>query len=227
MKNYYNQLLSKNYESFTINGKYYNYKKDADEIAKVISGKDILEIGIGSGLLANILIDRGFNVEGIEPSAHMLKIIKKKFPKIKVVKQDLVHLNMRKKYDAIISHGTFPLISIRKGIPYFDCFVNNDKEILHILTLVKRHLKNNGLFISNVQSDKQENKKIRNIYKNELLFKDNFSLKKHYFYINGKWKLTQTIKSVVCTEEQFNNLLAKAGFSNTKFNKNKTVWIAK
>ena len=224
MKNWYNENQSKYYELWV--SEYYDFEKDADSFEKVAKGKDILEIGIGTGIFADILIKRGFNVEGIEPSEFMISILKKNFQDIVYYKQDVISLNVDKQYDMVISHGTFPLISIRKGTPFFDCFLENDKENVKAFSNVRKHLKKRGLFLGSVQFDKLENVVFPDNYKNEIIFENNLSKKTHYFWNGEDWQIAQVIVSIAYTEDEFKEIMKKSGFRVISFSTNKEWWIA-
>ena len=224
MKNYYNKVQSRYYDLWV--SKYYNYKDDVASFENVFKGKSILEVGLGTGLFASFLIKRGFEVEGIEPSVYMLSILKSKFPNIPCYKEDVVSFDIDKKYDMVVSHGSFPLISIRGGVPFFDCFLEDDEQNFKGFLNIRKHLKKGGLFLANVQLDKQENIEIPRVYKNKLIFEDNLSKKTHYFWNGENWEVAQTIVSIVYDEKQFNEIMNKAGFNVIGFDKNKDWFVA-
>lgn len=53
--NYYNRIFARNYDRFANEG-YYDYTKEVEEFKKIVTGKEILELGIGTGNLAQLLI---------------------------------------------------------------------------------------------------------------------------------------------------------------------------
>ena len=68
----------------------------------------ILDIGVGTGNLAARFLSPGVQVTGIDPSPDMLKICRKKFPAIKVMKGDFLHYpDALGKVDVIVSAYAF------------------------------------------------------------------------------------------------------------------------
>ncbi len=224
MQNYYNKNQSRYYGKWV--SKYYDFEKDAASFEKISRGKSVLEIGLGTGLFASFLVKKGFEVEGIEPSDFMFSILKKRFPNIPCYKGDVVSFDINKKYDMIVSHGTFPLISIRRGLPFFDCFLETDEQNLKAFLKVRKHLKKGGLFLANLQSDQQENIEIPGVYKNKLVFEDRLSKKTLYFWNGKNWEVAQTIVSIVYDRKQFNDIMNKAGFKVIGFSEDKNWFIA-
>src|SRR6188472_1208841 len=63
----------------------------------------ILDVGCGSGFpIAAYLIDRGFQVTGVDSSKELLNIAKQKCPAMKTVYGDVRTVNLDQKFDAII-----------------------------------------------------------------------------------------------------------------------------
>jgi len=67
----------------------------------------ILNLGCGTGNHDAILLERGYQITGVDMSADMLKIAKKKLNKygsqLKLVQGDITQLNLDQKFDAVIS----------------------------------------------------------------------------------------------------------------------------
>lgn len=66
------------------------------------TGKDILEAGVGTGFITEVLQKHG-KVSGFDISPAMIKRAKKKFPKISIKKDNILNLKIRKKYGTIAS----------------------------------------------------------------------------------------------------------------------------
>jgi SAM-dependent methyltransferase len=153
----------------------FNYEQDAefvDSILKKYQIKEFLELGCGSGHLAQLLVKKGYKITGIDLHEEMLQIARKRLPELKFIQQDIRNLKFERKFYGIIAMGrmyTYMLTnedvenSIRsianclnpKGIFLFDNFsaphfVKNfqaNKEIIHQVDLdtrkIKRISKNN------------------------------------------------------------------------------------
>ncbi|RYG71656.1 class I SAM-dependent methyltransferase [Lentibacillus lipolyticus] len=66
------------------------YETVLDEVVKYSSG-NILEFGVGTGNLTKKLIESGFWVTGIEPSAAMRKKASGKLPSLSILEGDFIH----------------------------------------------------------------------------------------------------------------------------------------
>ncbi len=121
--------------------KIFDYEKQAEFIDKILKGlkkkkgKNILEIGCGTGHLANFLIKKGYNVVGIDLYKEMLDIAKKRFKNIEFLQGDMRNLKLRRRFDAIIVLG--------RSITYM---TTND-DLLKALNSFNRCLKRNGILL--------------------------------------------------------------------------------
>ncbi|MBU3146053.1 methyltransferase domain-containing protein [Clostridium sp. CF012] len=57
------------------------FRKATDNLDKEV---EILEIGVGTGNLANRFLEQGFHITGLDQSREMLNVAKEKFPKLKL-----------------------------------------------------------------------------------------------------------------------------------------------
>jgi len=86
----------------------FNYEQDAefvDSILKKYQIKEFLEIGCGSGHLANLLVKMGYKIAGVDLYEEMLQIARKRLPEIQFIQQDIRKLKLDRKFDAIIAMG--------------------------------------------------------------------------------------------------------------------------
>lgn len=66
-------------------------------------GANILDVGCGSGFpIASYLIDRGFQVTGVDSSKELLKIASQKCPAMKSILGDVRSVTINQQFDAII-----------------------------------------------------------------------------------------------------------------------------
>jgi ubiquinone/menaquinone biosynthesis C-methylase UbiE len=66
------------------------------------SGKDILEAGIGTGFITEVLRKYG-HITGFDISRAMMEKVKKKFKDIKLVEGNILDLRLKGKYDSVVS----------------------------------------------------------------------------------------------------------------------------
>lgn len=100
--------------------------------------KSVLDLGAGTGLITEIYYDAGFkNITLIDYSKKMLKKAKKrkKLRNCKFILGDIKKMELKRKFDIIISHFAFGSSS------YF-----NEDELKYLIRLIKKYLKPKGLF---------------------------------------------------------------------------------
>jgi len=222
-ENYYNEIFARNYDKFTKFG-YYDYRKEAEDFKKIVRGKDILELGIGTGCLAELLIKEGYNIDGIEPSEPMIQELKKKNLPIKVYKQDASELNLKKKYDAIFSYGTSPQVILRKDGIYFDTYIIDKEDFAKAMKKCHEHLKEGGYFLCGVQAGSKDSTSIGDFYKSESSVKEDILTKTHYFKEGNSW-VSQTVTVRMWKEKDYFALMEKVGFKVIGFNNSKNWFI--
>jgi len=86
----------------------FDYKEDAefvDSILKKYQIKEFLELGCGSGHLAQLLVRKGYKITGVDLHEEMLQIARKRMPEVEFIQQDIRKLKFDRKYDAIIAMG--------------------------------------------------------------------------------------------------------------------------
>lgn len=84
-------------------------KKHLDEmISKIKADAEVLDVGCGNGKpIFSYLVEKGFNVMGVDASLEMLKIAKNNFPAANFILEDMRKLSLNKKFDAIIAWHSF------------------------------------------------------------------------------------------------------------------------
>ncbi len=100
------------------------------ELVGNVKGKEVLDYGCGSGLYLKVLIKRGASVKGFDISEEMLKIARKKFPKLDLRLGSGYNIPFREKFDLVVA----PLV-----LHYIDDWDKVFRE-------VSRVLKKNGIF---------------------------------------------------------------------------------
>jgi len=121
-----------------------NYERECDFIEAIFSKcsgkvKTVLDLGCGTGGHALVLSKRGYYVMGVDHSGEMLKLAKIKSNRAnlrtKFIKGDITNINLRQKFDAVIS--MFAVMSYQ---------VNNS-ALVGACKVARKHLKPGGLFL--------------------------------------------------------------------------------
>ncbi len=101
--------------------------------------KKILDLGCGTGGHLLPLIKRGYKVTGVDRSPHMLSILRKKTEKlglnINSIESDICSLNLRSKFDVVIS--AFAVMG----------YQTSNRQLSDACLTASKHLKSSGLFI--------------------------------------------------------------------------------
>jgi ubiquinone/menaquinone biosynthesis C-methylase UbiE len=86
----------------------FNYEQDAefvDSVLKKYQINELLELGCGSGHLAQLLMKKGYKITGIDLYEEMLQIARKRMPGVEFVQQDIRNLKFDRKFYGIIAMG--------------------------------------------------------------------------------------------------------------------------
>jgi len=88
-------------------GGYYDYAAQAASLARVLpAGCRVLEIGVGTGLLARQLLDRGYAVTGMDHTAEMLDRARALLgPDVHLAEADATDFDLDATFDAVVSNG--------------------------------------------------------------------------------------------------------------------------
>ena len=88
---------------------YYDYTEISDSLCKVIGDRtDILELGVGTGLVVEKILERkpNFKITGVDNTHAMIEKAKKRIgDRIKYELQDVTKLNLDLQFDAAFSVG--------------------------------------------------------------------------------------------------------------------------
>lgn len=216
-ENVYNPEISKWYDAIMAAGyNPNNHKAAADAIVKILgSRKKVLELGIGTGLLAEQLVESGIELSGFDFSEYMLeKAAVRLGNRVKLYQQDIVNLDLPETYEAAVSQGGV-WVAIRDG--FLDSHLTGYQRNLQGLTKVAQHLNQNGLLILNIGPDQEDlTMKLSDDaeYSQRVMFKGN-QYEKDYFVKRGN----EIIAYQHCVYARFNpeesaQLMNQAGFRN-------------
>lgn len=134
------KYYSRQYDKFM---KMFNLDKNHEilKILKDINNLDILDIGGGTGTLANTLINLGANVTILDPEIKMTNIAKKKNNKVKILNGYLTDVELdSNSFDLIIMRDSFHHIQDKKGTLKECKRLLNNKGKIVIYEFDKNHI---------------------------------------------------------------------------------------
>ncbi|MDJ1184151.1 class I SAM-dependent DNA methyltransferase [Roseofilum casamattae] len=148
--------IAEYYDATMTNG-YYDYPKEAQSLNSILkSRKKLLEIGVGTGLLAEKLLelDPSYEITGIDFTPAMLDRSKARLGnRAKVVEGNVLSMNLQESFDCIYSHGG-PAGVCRVGKDYhLYSFLPNFEDTVKMLNNIARHLVDGGWFVLNIQAE--------------------------------------------------------------------------
>lgn len=216
-ENTYDRDISQWYDAI-VNAGYYDYNATADSIVQVLGlRKKVLELGIGTGLLAEKLIERGLNVSGFDFSRSMLEIaVGRLGSKVKLYEQDVLDLDLSDTYEAAISHGGV-WVGIEDG-KCIDSHITNPERNLEGLRRVAHHLISNGLLVIDIQP---EHKNCTGValgngaeYSSDVTFQGDLAYKQHLVQRDGEVLAKQNVIIRRFNGEAYTRMMNLAGFTN-------------
>lgn len=105
-----------------------------DEIIAAIRGRSVLDIGAGYGFFARRLLDRGFDVTGLEPNQQLIDLAKAWYD-IDLVRGDVHELDS--------PPGRFDTVVFREAVEHLDCeraFAEADRVVSRAIIVFQTHL---------------------------------------------------------------------------------------
>ncbi|MBU1622140.1 MAG: class I SAM-dependent methyltransferase [Nanoarchaeota archaeon] len=228
-ENVYNPEISHWYDAIMEAG--YNpsdHKAAADAIVKILgSRKKVLELGIGTGLLAEQLADVGIELSGFDFSQDMLERAAVRLgDKVKLYRQDVLNLDLSETYEAAVSQGGV-WVATKDG-NCLDSHITGYERNLQGLRRVAKHLDDNGLLIINLgpeQRDLTMQLADGAEYSQKVKFVgDNFE--KDYFVMkDGKVVAHQHVVYTRFNPEQTARIIDEAGFRKSGIDDSKSFVV--
>ncbi len=149
-------LMAKPYEKFSkvydafmkkdMGDFYHNYFRFISVVLRKLNKKPdkILDIACGSGILAKLLMDKSYDIQGLDVSENMLKVARRKG--VTCRKGDIRNFKIQEKFDLVIC--TFDSLN----------YILTPRDLQKSFKSVNKHLNKNGVFIFDMNSDYKINK---------------------------------------------------------------------
>lgn len=198
---------------------YKTHPLSLDYLLKHQNAKEIFEIGIGTGLFAEKMVELGFEVEGIDKSKPLVDHLKKKGLTIKVDVAPLEDYIFKKKYDAIYSfEGPLLILDTQKGL-ILESYLEEPIEGQHKgIEIALKKIKNALIPYGNLCICKIP-LPTRFEVDNEVVlvdneFKDDVLIRTLNWYVDGKYQGKQVRKKIAIDYEKFSEIAKKSGFTH-------------
>ena len=158
-KNYWNERNSETsigseYTDIDSQGKRRNWISQFSYTRPYITGKTLLEIGVGAGQSILWFEEEGFDIDGIEPDGRNVSMINEKLERGKVVESSVEEFSSKEKFDVIwMSH-----------------VLEHITEPVEFLKKIKENLRDDGIFFIEVPNCEYKPMLKSSIEKNPHLF---------------------------------------------------------
>ena len=183
--------ITEYYDTLMTSG-YYDYDALAKSLISILQGrKKVLELGVGTGLIAQKLLqyDPGCQFTGIDFTASMLAKAKVRLgEKAQLLEQDVTTMELEDRFEAAFGNGgVWGLVNT--GDEYIlVSHLTDTLENIKGLRCVSKHLEEKALFIMSVQgSHKNFERELPNqiVYSQEIFENENFIEKDYFFKREG------------------------------------------
>ena len=149
--NHYDELAE--YYDHLMLGGYYDYEQQAQALGEILPAKaTVLDVGVGTGLLAEKLVKAGHRVVGVDHTAEMLDRARARLGNsVELQQVDVCSLNLNHSFDAAISNGGV-WYGVIDGDTHGYCGHLPDRDALVVsVRNVLKHIRPGGQLILNVQ----------------------------------------------------------------------------
>ena len=182
--------ITEYYDALMTSG-YYDYDALAKSLISILQGrKKVLELGVGTGLIAQKLLQYNPDCQftGIDFTASMLAKAKERLPrKARLLEQDVTTMKLEDCFEAAFGNGGVWGF-VKTGDDYIlVSHLTDTRENIKGLRCVANHLEKKALFIMSVQSvHKNFEKELPNriVYSQLISENENF-IEKDYFFKRG------------------------------------------
>ena len=222
MVNQYTEI-TEYYDLWVMSG-YYDYHKMAREAHSIVTNdRQILELGVGTGLLAQkyIELDPTCEFTGIDFTPSMLEIAKKRLGnQVKLLEADVVTMDLNATFDVAISNGGVWIVFDLGNQWELGTHIPGIEANLQGLKNVACHLRKGGLFLLNLQKPHEDYEKFISeevVYSQQIEeledTRDYHILKKSYlFKKDGEILAQEQLTLTFFKSDAYQQLFKEAGF---------------
>jgi SAM-dependent methyltransferase len=155
----YYSAMAEHYDDIMVLGKYYDYSAIAEHLAALTDARQVLEVGIGTGLVVEYLLkyrDDYDAVTGIDITPDMLAIARERlqfYPQVDLHEQNVVDLDLGgRAYDLAFSYGG-TWYFVPDGDSYaMVSHIRDDQDNVRGLQRVATHLARRGRLLLGIQN---------------------------------------------------------------------------
>lgn len=223
---YYDDLLTSGYYDFdTLGNTLHN---------RIGSGKRILDIGVGTGLLTKKMLELGdYEIVGVDFSSGMLQIAEERLADsdVELICKDILQFETEEKFDAVVSSGGAVYMVEEEGeYRLYSHIIDRDKNRLLVEKLCS-YLNENGVLALAIQGPhKNYRQKIKgDIYYEQKIEKKNPYVNKWYTFSkpDGSILTEQFCKFCFFNGNETKNIFKKVGCGQQDIQVvNDIFWIA-
>lgn len=133
---------------------YLQHEQAAASLHAILLGrKNVLELGIGTGLLAQRMVSLGYQVTGVDYSPDMLKIARERLgDKVILYEQDIIHLDIPASFEAIYCEsGVWIITYDNEGNMFLESHIIGLADNFTAFGKVVKTLQSGGLLILSKQ----------------------------------------------------------------------------
>jgi len=203
---------------------YYDYDEQIQQLCRLIPrGSRVLELGVGTGLLAEKLVDFGYEVAGVDHTAEMIELARERLgPSADLFRADVRKMNLPRKYECAISNGgVWYGVSDKDTGTYKYCgHLNQIEDIRTSIQQVCDALTPNARVILSIQ-DFHKNLSLNlpdgGKYTQEIERLCGDTIRKKYVKTTDLGQQTETLNLTYIDKDVFEQEFQKYGFSVQKF----------
>lgn len=92
-----------------------DYGESVTELLTVEKGGRVMDLGCGTGALIPTLVNKGYEVTGIDASDNMLEIARKNNPDVEFIKKDASKLDFNNQFDGVFQMQFFIGLMTKMG----------------------------------------------------------------------------------------------------------------
>lgn len=127
------------YDRLMTEKKYETWNKIIEDVVKKYSvpRKLCLDIACGTGTISRLLLDKGFEVIGVDNSSEMLKIARDKVPKAEFIKADIRHFKIYSENKAVMAVSFYDSLN----------YLLTDRDMVNMFKSVEKNLSKGAIFL--------------------------------------------------------------------------------